>query len=48
VGEEDVTTGTLRGRFTIPDGTGGLANARGEGTFQAVGDSGTYPVMYSL
>ena len=47
-GTGDVTTGVLRGRFTILDGTGGLANARGEGTFQAVGDGGTYAVMYSL
>jgi Protein of unknown function (DUF3224) len=47
-GTGDVGTGALRGRFTILDGTGGLANVRGEGTFQAVGDSGTYSVMYSL
>ena len=47
-GTGDVTTGALRGRFTILDGTGGLANVHGEGTFQAVGDSGTYSVMYSL
>jgi hypothetical protein len=47
-GTGDVGTGVLRGRFTILDGTGGLANVHGEGTFQAVGDSGTYSVMYSL
>jgi Protein of unknown function (DUF3224) len=47
-GTGDVTAGVLRGRFTILDGTGALANLHGEGTFQAVGDSGTYSVTYSL
>ena len=47
-GTGDVGTGVLRGRFTILDGTGGLANVHGEGTSQAVGDSGTYSVTYSL
>ena len=47
-GAGDVTTGVLGGRFTIVDGTGGLATLHGEGTFRAVGDSGTYSVAYSL
>jgi hypothetical protein len=47
-GTGDVTTGVLRGRFTILNATGGLVNLHGEGTFQAVGDSGTYSVTYSL
>jgi hypothetical protein len=48
VGTGDVTTGALSGQFTIVDGTGGLATLHGEGMFQAVGDSGTYSVTYSL
>ena len=47
-GTGDVTTGGLRGRLTIVDGTGGLATLHAEGTFQAIGDSGTYSVMSSL
>lgn len=38
----DLTTGAVRGTFTIVSGTGGLANLRGHGTFQGIAASGTY------
>ena len=44
VGSADAATGALSGHFTIVGGTGGLANLRGQGTFQGVGTSGTYTV----
>jgi Protein of unknown function (DUF3224) len=47
-GTGDTTTGALRGQFTIVGGTGGLANLRGGGTFQGVGESGTYTIAYTF
>lgn len=37
-------TGALTGQFSIFGGTGGLANLRGQGTIEGVGDVGTYAV----
>ena len=42
VGTVDAASGALSGQFTIVEGTGGLANLRGQGTIQGVGDAGTY------
>lgn len=47
-GTGNVTTGALSGQFTFVSGAGGLASLSGVGTFQAIGESGTYSVMYSL
>lgn len=36
---------SLRGNFVIVSGTGGLANLRGQGTFEGIGASGTYSLQ---
>jgi hypothetical protein len=38
----DMTTGAVSGQFMITDGSGGLANVRGIGTFSGAGGGGTY------
>ena len=43
------TTGLVSGHFTIGDGTGGLANIRGVGTFETSnGSSGPFSGVYHL
>ena len=44
VGTADAASGALSGQFIIVDGTGGLANLRGLGTIEGVGDIGAYTV----